>query len=269
MCNYMLIKFLFVVIILIDFNLQLAAQVKIGNNPATINTSSLLELESINKGFVPPRLSLTSLTSVSPLSSNALNGTIVFNTNNTFGNGLYYWDSTNVKWIAITPITASGNTNYIAKWNSPTSLGSSSVLYESGSNIGLNTTTPSANLDVNGTFKLGNLGSVNKNIVNFSASITGATIPTGFSAITIVGISVISFNTNNDYVDVTITTPSTFTTAQGVVFASPASGNNLPNGVSIASAKLSSPTQVKIRFLNSSTSAQTVSGDFNIMVATF
>ncbi len=37
------------------------AQVKIGNNPATINANSLLELESTDKGFLPPRVALNGI----------------------------------------------------------------------------------------------------------------------------------------------------------------------------------------------------------------
>ncbi|MEI2737931.1 MAG: hypothetical protein V9F01_04010 [Chitinophagaceae bacterium] len=39
------------------------AQVKIGDNPGTINSNSLLEMESTNKGFLPPRLALNSISS--------------------------------------------------------------------------------------------------------------------------------------------------------------------------------------------------------------
>ena len=38
------------------FCFSLKAQIKIGNNPTTIGTSSLHELETTNKGLVLPRL---------------------------------------------------------------------------------------------------------------------------------------------------------------------------------------------------------------------
>jgi hypothetical protein len=78
--------------------LQYAAnsQMKIGDNPTTLNSASLLELESTNKGFVPPRVSLTNLSMPSPLPAGLITGTIVFNTNalvtNGNGIGLYYWN---------------------------------------------------------------------------------------------------------------------------------------------------------------------------------
>ena len=43
------------------------AQVKIGDNPTTIDPNSLLELESTTQGLLYPRVSLTSTTSYSPL----------------------------------------------------------------------------------------------------------------------------------------------------------------------------------------------------------
>src|SRR4051812_7627790 len=72
------------------------AQVKIGNNPTTVNSASLLELETTDKGLVFPRVSLTGVSSSAPLPAGLLTGTVVFNTNGsvTGGNGigLYLWD---------------------------------------------------------------------------------------------------------------------------------------------------------------------------------
>jgi hypothetical protein len=36
---------------------QVFSQVKVGDNPNTINPSAVLEAESTNKGFLPPRMS--------------------------------------------------------------------------------------------------------------------------------------------------------------------------------------------------------------------
>ena len=45
---------------------QLQAQVKIGNNPQTINPSSLLELESIDKAFVVSRVTNAQMNAITP-----------------------------------------------------------------------------------------------------------------------------------------------------------------------------------------------------------
>ena len=73
-------------------SLFIQAQVKIGNNPGTIDPNSLLELESTNKGFLPPRVALNSLSSVTPLTGTVPAGMLVFSSGGTLTDGYYYWD---------------------------------------------------------------------------------------------------------------------------------------------------------------------------------
>jgi hypothetical protein len=68
------------------------AQVKVGNNPGTINSNSILELESTNKGFLPPRVTLNSLSSVAPLSGTVPAGMLLFSSGGSVSDGYYYWD---------------------------------------------------------------------------------------------------------------------------------------------------------------------------------
>lgn len=75
------------------------AQVKIGNNPSTINSNSLLELESTNKGFLPPRVALNSATSVAPLTGTVPAGMLVYSTGGTLTDGFYYWSGTEWKGV--------------------------------------------------------------------------------------------------------------------------------------------------------------------------
>jgi len=75
------------------------AQVKIGDNPNTINTNSMLELESTNKGFLPPRVPLNSLTSASPMTAAIAEGTMVYSDGGTLPDGYYYWNST--RWVML------------------------------------------------------------------------------------------------------------------------------------------------------------------------
>lgn len=76
------------------------AQVKIGDNPNTINANSLLELESTNKGFLPPRVALNSTTLVSPLTGTVTAGMLVYSTGGTLADGYYYWNGTQWKLVA-------------------------------------------------------------------------------------------------------------------------------------------------------------------------
>src|SRR6185503_12854434 len=85
------------------------AQVKIGNNPNTIDANSLLELESTNKGFLPPRVALNSLSSVSPLSGTVPTGMLVYSSGGTLTDGYYYWNGAG--WVLL----ASGHSNPVIK----------------------------------------------------------------------------------------------------------------------------------------------------------
>ncbi len=85
--------------ILVSCFTQLTAQVKIGDNPNTINANSMLEIESTNKGFLPPRIALNSLTSTAPLTAAVAEGTLVYSSGGTLPNGYYYWNST--RWVML------------------------------------------------------------------------------------------------------------------------------------------------------------------------
>lgn len=90
------------------------AQVKIGNNPATINSNSLLELESTNKGFLPPRVALDSISSVAPLTGTVPAGMLVFSSGGTVADGYYFWNGT--QWN----ILATTNTSFVIKTTNDT-----------------------------------------------------------------------------------------------------------------------------------------------------
>ena len=78
----------------------LRAQVKIGDNATTINPNSMLELESTNKGFLPPRMALNSYTSVAPLTAPVPEGMLVYSDGGILADGYYYWNNTT--WVSLT-----------------------------------------------------------------------------------------------------------------------------------------------------------------------
>ncbi|MDB5207592.1 MAG: hypothetical protein JWR72_2667 [Flavisolibacter sp.] len=101
--------------ILLSISLLLAiahsyAQVKIGNNPNSINANSLFEMESTNKGLLAPRVALNSVSSASPLTAPVPSGMLVYSSGGTLPDGFYFWNGT--KWLAI---QSAGNTrtNYV------------------------------------------------------------------------------------------------------------------------------------------------------------
>lgn len=101
-------KNIFIVTILILTNTLVNAQVKIGDNPTTINANSVLEIESTNKGLLMPRVPLTATTNASPLLAH-IAGMTVYNTA-TAGDvtpGYYYNDGT--KWVRLAAATQLNN----------------------------------------------------------------------------------------------------------------------------------------------------------------
>ena len=67
-------------------------------------------------------------------------------------NGTTYDLSADRSWTITTGITGSGTTNYISKFTSSTTLGNS-ILFDNGTQIGINTSSPAYTLDVYGTIR--------------------------------------------------------------------------------------------------------------------
>ncbi len=145
--------------------IPLFSQVKVGNNPASINPNSVLEIESTNKGLLLPRLSLSSTTSATPLSS-FVSGMFVYNTStvNDVSQGIYYSDGT--KWIRVNSSSGSnfwsrsGNNSTLptndflgTTDNAPLILKTKNTeqlrITENG-NVGIGTSTPTATLQIKG-----------------------------------------------------------------------------------------------------------------------
>jgi hypothetical protein len=87
-----------------------SAQIKIGDNPNTINSNSLVEMESTNKGLLAPRVALSDVNSVSPLSGTVPAGMIVYSTGGAVTDGFYFWSGS--KWLAVQS-SADTRNNYV------------------------------------------------------------------------------------------------------------------------------------------------------------
>lgn len=111
--------------ILLALSIYTQAQVKIGNNPNTIDANSLLELESTNKGFLPPRVALNSAASVAPLTGTVPSGMLVYSTGGTMADGFYYWNGDAWKLIA------TAQSNVVTKSANATLLKTESVVLAS------------------------------------------------------------------------------------------------------------------------------------------
>jgi hypothetical protein len=138
----MRIKLLFAVFFLLSTGLY--AQNNVGIGTPTPDASSILDLTSSTKGFLAPRMTTlerTAITTPAP-------GLLVYDTD--LGCYFYYngtWNSLCQSASAICNTAASGN---IALFTSPTSV-CNSALFQSGNNVGLNTTSPAVSFQINAT----------------------------------------------------------------------------------------------------------------------
>lgn len=153
------------VIMLWMLTLPVLAQVKVGNNPNTINSNSLMELESTSKGMLLPRMTLSSTASFAPLSAH-VQGMTVYNTvtagsgTTAVSPGYYYNDGT--QWVRILNLA---NITALEPWydsatNTPATTNAQNIYHAGNVGVALNSTTtftPSATLDINGTSRIRNL----------------------------------------------------------------------------------------------------------------
>ncbi|MDQ3047398.1 MAG: hypothetical protein M3R27_07615, partial [Bacteroidota bacterium] len=136
---------------LILVNMTMAvAQVKIGDNPSTINANSMLELESTNKGFLPPRIALNNINAIAPLTAATPSGMLVFSCGGSVSDGYYYWNGS--KWLALSTSSQVRNNFVLVKTAAdlPAPVGgiitlATGVLYELNGTI-----TISDKIDLNG-----------------------------------------------------------------------------------------------------------------------
>ena len=84
---------------------QVNAQVAIGTN--TPHSSAKFQVDATDKGFLPPRVTLTSVTDASTIASPA-EGLLVYNLGSVgLQAGYYYWNGAN--WATIATATSAGN----------------------------------------------------------------------------------------------------------------------------------------------------------------
>lgn len=164
------------------YSTSLSAQVKIGQNPTTINPNAVLEMESNNKGLLLPRLALTSPSSPAPLTA-FVSGMLVYNTATTdsISPGLYYsdsarWNKVSIPGPAAGPmpfdnwsLTGNGGTNPSSNFigtkdNAGLSFKTNNTermrITENG-RIGIGTATPTAALQIKGQLVIDSLSSGN------------------------------------------------------------------------------------------------------------
>jgi hypothetical protein len=108
---------LILLIVALGIGTDLCAQIKIGNNPKSLNPDAMLEIESSSRGVIFPRIELKSTSTTAPLKRFTA-GMVVYNTSssNDLTPGLYYCDGE--KWIRVNNAAApSGFIKNIQQFN--------------------------------------------------------------------------------------------------------------------------------------------------------
>jgi hypothetical protein len=150
-------KVLFIFLI----SIQLYAQTGIGTT--TPEASAKLDVTASNKGFLPPRITLTSLTDITTI-PNPATGLLVYNTGNNVGlvAGYYYWNGSS--WATIATATGSGvSASYVRGSRTAaqtTGLSTNGLVaftqvdQSAGQDISLNTSTGQITLAAGKTYRL-------------------------------------------------------------------------------------------------------------------
>ncbi len=77
----------------------ISLQAQVGINTTTPQAGSMLDVTSTNKGILIPRVNISNLGTIAPITGGATESLLVYNTNTTTGKGFYYWDSS--QWIPL------------------------------------------------------------------------------------------------------------------------------------------------------------------------
>ena len=127
------------------------------------DASGTLALTSDLTSFI----TLTSLSATSPLAYNNTTGAFSIQVANTSQNGYLSstdWNTFNGKQNALTnPVTGTGTSGYLPKFTGTSTIGNS-LVFDNGTNVGINTITPIYKLDVNGTTRIAGVATFGNSI---------------------------------------------------------------------------------------------------------
>jgi len=152
----MLKKIVLTIAVLLGF--VTTAQVKIGDNVTSLNSSSLLELESTTKGVLFPRVALTNTTSYTPLSAHVA-GMTIYNTaaGGDVTPGMYTNDGT--KWVKLGATTNTTALNITTEQTANyTALVTDDIILLNVATAGITLVLPTSGVSIGKKFYVTNKG---------------------------------------------------------------------------------------------------------------
>lgn len=191
---------------------------QVGINTTTPDASSLLEIASTNKGFLPPRIALTAVNSTTPITSPAT-ALLVYNTAtsglgiNQVTPGYYYWDGSQwIRLITTAPSASgwglSGNTGISSATNFIGTADDNDVVFKRNStfsgmltnyntSFGKNSFNPATNTgNYNSAFGIFNINGTNSGNYNTAVGFSNLTGVNSGSRNTVLGCQNLMANTS-------------------------------------------------------------------------
>jgi len=99
-------------VLLLGSNQNIAQNVGIGAESFTPDPSAMLDIEADNKGILVPRVDIADLSTAAPVTNPAVS-LLVYNTNETTGEGFYYWSGT--EWTPMGGSSGGGGERYLGE----------------------------------------------------------------------------------------------------------------------------------------------------------
>lgn len=158
------------------------AQVKIGDNVATLNANSLLELESTNKGVLFPRVALTGTTDATTVGTQVA-GMTVYNTAATSDVTVGMYTSNGTKWLRLVADSATSLNVTAEQTGNYTALATDDIILTNYTTGSLWITLPTSGIPIGKKYYISNIGNNNVNFTNTLRGGAVAVIPAFMSGI--------------------------------------------------------------------------------------